>query len=90
MTGQRSRLVAQYGESVWCYAEPFVISRGVILDCEAFELCLVDEHGRAGRAEVLGVTYAGETPATMREQVEGVAERIASGVTRHELLSTLR
>jgi L-alanine-DL-glutamate epimerase-like enolase superfamily enzyme len=89
MMGTRSRLTVQCGESVWRYAEPFVIARGVIVDCEAFELALTDERGRTGRSEVLGVTYAGETPWTIRQQIARIEDRIACGLTREELLELL-
>ena len=76
-------------ESTWLYSEPFVLSRGVITECEALDLRLVDELGYEGRSESYGVPYDGETPASMRAQIEAVGEALRAGVTRRQLLDLL-
>ena len=76
-------------ESVWPYAEPFVISRNVITHAHALELTLVDRLGNAGRSETYGITYAGETPATMKAQIQAVAQSITGGIDRAQLAELL-
>ena len=76
-------------ETVWSYAEPFVISRGALLTCDALELVLTDADGRTGRAEAYGVPYEGETPATMRAQIEALADCLRMGIDRLELMNRL-
>lgn len=76
-------------ETVWPYAEPFVISRGAITECEAIEVTLIDRFGNAGRSEAYGVPYEGETPATMRLQIEAVGDDLRHGIDRMALLDLL-
>ena len=83
------RIDLECRESTWLYAEPFVLSRGVITECEALDLHLVDERGRSGRSESYGVPYEGETPTSLRAQIEAVGDALRAGVTRQQLLELL-
>lgn len=76
-------------DSVWPYAEPFVISRGAITHCHALELTLSDRFGNVGRSETYGVPYEGETPASMMAQIQRVVRSITGGIDRQQLLELL-
>jgi L-Ala-D/L-Glu epimerase len=65
------------------------MSRGTLLGEDTIQVRLTDRGGRVGRGEAVGVTYAGETPATMAAQLERVRERVEAGVSRIELLDLL-
>lgn len=76
-------------EKAWPMREPFAIARGVQSDQPTLIVTLTDAAGRRGRGEGCGVDYAGETPATMRAQLEALRDRIARGLTRRELADLL-
>ena len=74
----------------WPLLEPFAISRGALDVATVFELKLTDPSGAVGRGEAAGVDYAGETPASMAEQIRSVAGRIEAGsLSRQEVLELL-
>ena len=83
------RIDIECSRSTWRYAEPFVLSRGAITECDALEVRLVDALGREGRSETCGVTYDGETPESMRAQIESVVNDLRAGATRRELVGLL-
>jgi L-Ala-D/L-Glu epimerase len=69
----------------WPYRTPFRISRGVEEALDVLLVTLHDERGHRGRGEAAGVDYAGETLATMREQLAAAAPELAAGMTRAQL-----
>lgn len=73
----------------WRMIEPFAISRGVQESQPTLIATLIDEAGRRGRGEACGVNYAGETPETMRAEIEAVRSEIEAGIGREALLDLL-
>lgn len=77
----------------WCKAwpmrEPFAISRGVKNDQPTIQVRLTDSKGNAGRGEACGITYQGETPESMRREIENVSAAFKGGITREGLLDIL-
>lgn len=73
----------------WPYPEPFVLSRSSATGEDSIQVRLTDPSGRAGRGEAVGVTYAGESAATMTAQIDAVRSRIEQGLTRADLLDLL-
>lgn len=73
----------------WPLHEPFVVSRETFHEMVGLRLTLTDEQGRRGRGDGMGVTYSGETVATMRADVESVRPAVEAGITRVELLDLL-
>lgn len=72
----------------WPMNEPFVIARGAQTTADVVVVEI--GHGDVvGRGEAAGVPYAGETPATMLQQVENVRGSIEDGADRAGLLSLL-
>jgi L-alanine-DL-glutamate epimerase-like enolase superfamily enzyme len=72
----------------WPLARPFRITGMVWTSFPAILVELCDgEH--VGRGEAEGVYYTNETPAAMAAEIEGVADRIAAGITRAELIELL-
>ncbi len=76
------------GTRIWRLREPFLISRGAITRVEVIIVHLEDGPN-TGRGEGRGVTYHGETPASMLAQIEGIHNRIEAGATRKDLMSLL-
>ncbi|MGH6609057.1 MAG: dipeptide epimerase, partial [Burkholderiaceae bacterium] len=72
----------------WELKEAFVISRQTFTRCEVIVVHLECD-GHLGRGEGKGVLYHGETPATLREQIEAIRGEIAAGAGRRELLDLL-
>jgi L-alanine-DL-glutamate epimerase-like enolase superfamily enzyme len=73
----------------WSYREPFAISREVNTEIHSLIATIVDETGRRGRGESVGVIYAGETPSSMAAQLEGVRDAVERGVERSALCELL-
>ncbi len=71
-------------EKNWPLHKPFKISRDVHLHSETV-VCEISDGNVAGRGEAAGVSYAGETQASIRKQIESIAREIASGISRDEL-----
>lgn len=86
MTDTRSLHVSR---RTFALIEPFVISRGVIVDSPTLQVRITDEEGREGRGEGYGVTYAGETLETMAVQIEAVRAQVEAGGGRDALLTLL-
>ena len=68
--------------------EPFVISRQVITSAPVLRVTLTNR-GVSGRGEAHGVSYRGETPATMRQQIAAIAPVLSAGLSRADLLDVL-
>jgi L-alanine-DL-glutamate epimerase-like enolase superfamily enzyme len=73
----------------WPLAAPFTIARDTAHDIACLQLRLSDLAGRSGRAEAIGVDYAGETLDTMRADIEAVRGRIEAGASREALQALL-
>lgn len=76
-------------EESWALHEPFEIAGQVIVDLPLLLLELVDEDGHVGRGEAAGVDYDGETPGSMRGQLEGVVPRLRVTTTPDEVQAWL-
>lgn len=74
----------------WALREPFVIARETIADVPLVLLTIVDEHGRRGRAEALGVDYDGETPARIAREIADAMPKVSAETTGGELARLLR
>lgn len=64
----------------WPLRKPFKISRDVHTHADTLE-CEIRDGEHVGRGEAAGVSYAGETTATMCEQLEAVADQITGGLS---------
>jgi L-alanine-DL-glutamate epimerase-like enolase superfamily enzyme len=73
----------------WPLAAPFTIARDTAHDIACLQLRLTDTAGRSGRAEAIGVDYAGETLGTMRADIEAVRGRIEACASREALQALL-
>ncbi len=60
----------------WPMREPFLIARGLIKELDTLVVELEDERGRRGRGEAMGLSYDGETVATIRAQLLAVADAL--------------
>lgn len=72
----------------WPCITPFRIS-GSVWDDFPCVVCEIEEDGIVGRGEGHGVYYNDETPESMAAQIESIADAIAAGASRQELLSLL-
>lgn len=68
----------------WSLHKPFKISRNVCTHNETV-ICEVTDGSVVGRGEAAGVSYSGETQASMLRQINSIAGAIASGISRKEL-----
>ena len=75
-------------EKRWPLREPFVISRASYTSIDVIVVELHDGQW-VGRGEAAGVDYHGETPGSMRDQIDAVSQRIEAGITRAELMQLL-
>jgi L-Ala-D/L-Glu epimerase / N-acetyl-D-glutamate racemase len=73
---------------VWALREPFVTSRGAETDCPVI-VAHLEEGGRTGRGEAVGVDYHGETLDSLTAQVEAVRAQVEGGSGRRDLLTLL-
>jgi L-alanine-DL-glutamate epimerase-like enolase superfamily enzyme len=76
-------------EESWALREPFEIAGQVIVDLPLLHVELTDRDGLEGHAEAAGVDYDGETPGSMRAQVEAVAARLTDTTTAADLAAWL-
>lgn len=76
-------------EENWALHEPFEIAGQVINDLPLLLVELIDRDGRVGRGEAAGVDYDGETPDTMRAQIESVLPRLRDSIRPSDLLAML-
>jgi L-alanine-DL-glutamate epimerase-like enolase superfamily enzyme len=72
----------------WDSKEPFRTSSGV---WDTIETLVVEWHEgqHMARGEARGVSYLGESPSVIRDQIESVAEHIQAGIGREGLLQLL-
>ncbi len=75
-------------EKNWPLRKPFKISRTVHHDAETV-LCTISDGTHIGRGEAAGVSYRGESVATIIAQIESVRADIANGISRQELQTLL-
>ena len=68
----------------WLLRKPFKISRDESTHAETL-LCHISDGTHTGSGESAGVSYHGETIASIKEQIEAVVPQIASGISREEL-----
>lgn len=73
----------------WRFREPFVISRQTFTECETIVVELRGADSAIGRGAAYGVTYAGETIASMTADIERARTDIEAGATRNDLLTLL-
>lgn len=76
-------------DHVWPLREPFKISRQVITEVRTVYVRLSDEEGRCGHGEAVGLDYAGETPVSMKRDLESVRSAVKAGAGRIDLLTLL-
>lgn len=81
------RSVAVHLEN-WMALIPFRISRNTWDDFPSV-VCEIEQDGAIGRGEGLGVYYFGEDQKSMLAQVESVADELAAGAGRQDLLELL-
>lgn len=79
------RLQVRTREESWTLLEPFEIAGQVSVDLPLLHVELADGEGRVGRAEAAGVDYDGETPRSMRAQIDAVADRLTTATTVDDL-----
>lgn len=72
----------------WPSLVPFRIS-GITFDDFPLIVCDIEEDGVTGSGEALGVYYFDETPESMTIQIEEIAEALAAGADRQQLLQLL-
>ena len=80
----------EVAEVRWPLVVPFTIARDTAHDIACIQLRLADAAGRSGRAEAIGVDYAGETMDTMRADIEAVRGRIEAALVEAGLVGTGR
>jgi L-Ala-D/L-Glu epimerase len=73
----------------WPLKLPFAIARDTQYDIPCIQVRLTDGRGNVGRAEAVGVDYAGETPASLLAQIESVREAVEAGLSRADLQTRL-
>jgi L-alanine-DL-glutamate epimerase-like enolase superfamily enzyme len=71
-------------EKNWLLRKPFKISREEATHSETL-LCHISDGTHRGSGEAAGVSYKGETIASIRKQIEAVVPQIANGISREEL-----
>jgi L-alanine-DL-glutamate epimerase-like enolase superfamily enzyme len=76
-------------EENWALHEPFEIAGQVMVDLPLLVVEAISAEGLVGRGEAAGVDYDGETPATMRAQIESVLPRLHDTVRPGELSAWL-
>lgn len=76
-------------EERWALQEPFEIAGQVMVDLPLLWVELTSQDGLVGRGEAAGVDYDGETPATMRAQIESVLPRLRETIRPGDLSALL-
>jgi len=72
----------------WPLLEPFVITGHTWTHCDVLVVSIT-EHGVTGRGEATGVYYLDETAESMCQQVLGIQQKLAQGLSRQQLQSLL-
>ncbi|MEM6545596.1 MAG: hypothetical protein AAF680_11860 [Pseudomonadota bacterium] len=70
------------------FKKPFSITGAVYTTCEMIRVILDDE-GRLGIGEAVGVDYLGESVESIRAQLESVREDIERGIDHHTIAELL-
>jgi len=83
------RLQLHITEEHWSLEEPFEIAGQIMVDLPLLVVELTDSNGLVGRGEAAGVDYDGETPSSMRRQIESVATRLNTATTQTDLAALL-
>ena len=68
----------------WPLRKPFKISRDEHTHAESL-ICRISDGTHAGMGEAAGVTYKGESIASIAAQIEAVKPQIAAGISRNDL-----
>jgi L-alanine-DL-glutamate epimerase-like enolase superfamily enzyme len=76
-------------EERWPLQEPFEIAGQVMIELPLLLVELTDRDGWVGRGEAAGVDYDGETPGSMRRQIESVASQLHAATTSADLAALL-
>jgi L-alanine-DL-glutamate epimerase-like enolase superfamily enzyme len=76
-------------EERWPLQEPFEIAGQVMIELPLLLVELTDRDGFVGRGEAAGVDYDGETPGSMRRQIESVASQLHAATTSADLAALL-
>lgn len=76
-------------EERWSLIEPFEIAGQVLVDLPVLHVELADTKGHVGQAEAAGVDYDGETPASIRGQIESIANRLRETTKPEDLAAWL-
>lgn len=84
-TQTHGRLQLRASIEKWPTKAPFRITGYTFNAFEALVVSLVDEQGREGRGEGLGVYYLDDTPTSMLVQLEALRGLIEQGMTREQL-----
>ena len=74
----------QLTEKNWSLRKPFKISRSVATHAETL-VCRISDGDHSGFGEAAGVSYKGETVASIRSQIEEALPEIAAGIGRDAL-----
>lgn len=75
-------------EKSWPLRSPFQITGHTFHAVEAVWVTLTDDNV-VGRGEAVGVYYHGDTPGSMRDELEAVKAHVEEGATRLDLLDLL-
>lgn len=86
MAGARRLSAVDQG---WPLARPFAISRGVKTEARVVVCEVEDGDGHAGRGECVPYAHYGETVDSVIHQIGEVADAVAAGISRRELLGAL-
>lgn len=86
MAGARRLSAVDQG---WPLARPFAISRGVKTEARVVVCEVEDADGRAGRGECVPYARYGETVDSVIHQIAEVADVVAEGIGRRDLLDAL-
>jgi len=68
----------------WLLRKPFKISREVATHAETL-LCHISDGTHTGSGEAAGVSYKGESVASINDQIEAAMPRLEAGISRDEL-----
>jgi L-alanine-DL-glutamate epimerase-like enolase superfamily enzyme len=82
-------LVCDVAIERWPMAEPFEIAREVLTDIDTVCVCLTDTQGRVGRGEAVGVSYDGESPASLQAQVQALGLALPDDLSFDDLARAL-
>ncbi len=79
---------ADFRVEIWKLRQPFSISRDTTEEL-ALVHCMIQRGTSAGRSEAVGVDYHGETPASLKRELEAAISRSGFVWDRHALLDEL-